>query len=64
MKVAGIAHVAIGSDFDRAVPLPFDATRMPLVTEALLAEGLDAAAIGAMIGGNVFRLLAETLPAS
>ncbi len=37
---------------------------MPLVTEALLAKGLDPAAIGAVMGGNVFRLLAETLPGS
>ncbi len=64
VEVAGIEHVALGSDFDGAVPVPFDATGMPLLTEALLAQGLDAAAIRAVMGGNVFRLLAETLPAA
>ena len=37
IELAGIDHVGIGSDFDGAVPTPFDATGMPLLTEALLA---------------------------
>jgi membrane dipeptidase len=63
IEVAGVDHVALGSDFDGAVPLPFEASGMPLLTESLLAHGLDAAAIGAVMGGNVFRLLSEALPA-
>jgi microsomal dipeptidase-like Zn-dependent dipeptidase len=61
--VVGIEHVALGSDFDGAVPTPFDATGMVLITEALLADGFADADIAAVMGGNVFRLLAETLPA-
>ena len=63
IEVAGVEHVGLGSDFDGSVPVPFDASGMPLLTEALLAEGLDPASIAAVMGGNAFRLLAEALPA-
>lgn len=62
IEVAGVGRVALGSDFDGAVPVPFDATGMPLLTEALMAEGLTPVAIGSVMGGNVFRLLRTTLP--
>lgn len=62
VEVAGLEHVALGSDFDGAVPIPFDATGLPQLTEALMAAGLDRDAIAAVMGGNVLRLLAETLP--
>jgi microsomal dipeptidase-like Zn-dependent dipeptidase len=62
IRVAGVDHVALGSDFDGAVPVPFDATGLVLVTDALIALGLDDDAIRKVMGGNVHRLLAETLP--
>ena len=63
IDLAGVDHVAIGSDFDGAVSTPFDASGMPLLTEALLAEGLSDEDIGAVMGGNAIRLLSATLPA-
>ena len=60
--VAGAEHVALGSDFDGAVPVPFDATGLVLLTDALLEAGLDDDTIRKVMGGNVRRLLAETLP--
>ena len=60
--VVGVDHVGLGSDFDGAVPVPFDATGVVLVTDALLAEGFDEAAIGRIMGGNAVDLLARTLP--
>ncbi|HEY7513495.1 MAG TPA: membrane dipeptidase [Vicinamibacteria bacterium] len=60
--VAGIEHVALGSDFDGAVTTPFDASGLPLLTEALLADGFGEAEIAAVMGGNVRRLLEQTLP--
>ena len=39
--VAGVDHVGLGSDFDGAVPEPFDATGLVLLTDALLDAGLD-----------------------
>ena len=61
-SVVGVEHVALGSDFDGAVTEPFDTTGVVLITDALLAEGFTDAEVGAVMGGNVFRLLAETLP--
>ncbi|HWS55429.1 MAG TPA: dipeptidase [Pyrinomonadaceae bacterium] len=60
--LAGVAHIALGSDFDGAVVTPFDATGLPLVTDALLAEGFSEEEVALVMGGNVLRLLAETLP--
>jgi microsomal dipeptidase-like Zn-dependent dipeptidase len=64
VTVAGIDHVGLGSDFDGAVPIPFDATGIVQVTDALLAEGFDQPAIGAIMGGNAVRLLRGALPPS
>ncbi len=61
--VAGVDHVGLGSDFDGGVCTPFDASGMVQLTDALLAEGLSDADVGAVMGGNVLRLLGEALPA-
>jgi membrane dipeptidase len=58
----GVDHVALGSDWDGAVPVPFDAANVARLTDALLAAGLDEAAIRAVMGENVLRLLATALP--
>ena len=60
--LAGVEHVGLGSDFDGAVATPFDASGMPLLTEALLAEGLSEGDIAAVMGGNAVRVLAASLP--
>lgn len=60
----GVEHVALGSDWDGAVPVPFDAANVVRLTDALLGVGLDEAAIGAVMGENVLRVLATALPAS
>ncbi|HEX72890.1 MAG TPA: peptidase M19 [Candidatus Hydrogenedentes bacterium] len=62
VRVAGAPHVALGSDFDGAVPMPFDASGMPLITEALLREGFSESEIAAVMGGNLVRFLQKTLP--
>jgi microsomal dipeptidase-like Zn-dependent dipeptidase len=64
VDVAGVEHVGLGSDFDGAVPTPFDATGLVMLTDALLEAGLDEAAIAKVMGGNARRLLAEMLPAT
>lgn len=62
IAVAGVDHVGLGSDFDGAVQVPFDASGMALVTDALLAEGLSDGEVAAVMGGNVVRLLTAALP--
>ncbi len=63
IDLVGPGHVALGSDWDGAVAVPFDAAHVVRLTDALLAVGLDEAAIRAVMGENVLRLLAATLPA-
>jgi membrane dipeptidase len=62
--VAGIDHVGLGSDFDGAVPVPFDATGLVQLTDALLDAHFDDAEIGKVMGGNVRRVLLENLPSA
>lgn len=62
VNVAGFEHVALGSDFDGAVEAPFDVTGLVQITQALLDLGLDRTVIEGVMGGNVRRLLAASLP--
>lgn len=62
-NIAGARHVALGSDFDGAVAQPFDASGLPLLTQALLAQGMPEKDIAQVMGGNALRFLAENLPA-
>jgi microsomal dipeptidase-like Zn-dependent dipeptidase len=63
VEVAGVDHVGLGSDWDGAVPVPFDASGIAQLTGALLDAGLGDAAIAAIMGGNAVRVLTEVLPA-
>lgn len=60
--VAGVDHVGLGSDFDGAVATPVDVSGMALVTEELLLRGLAVEEIRKVMGGNVVRVLRQTLP--
>jgi microsomal dipeptidase-like Zn-dependent dipeptidase len=64
VAVLGPEHVALGSDFDGAVSVPFDVSGMARLTAALFAQGMDEATIGAVMGGSAIRLLRDTLPPS
>ena len=59
--VIGADHVGLGSDFDGAVPVPFDVSGMAVLTAALLDAGLDEATIAAVMGGTAIRLLRASL---
>lgn len=58
----GVEHVALGSDFDGAVAMPFDAAGMVQITDALLAAGFTVADIEKIMGGNALRVLEQSLP--
>jgi microsomal dipeptidase-like Zn-dependent dipeptidase len=62
VKRAGIEHVGLGSDYDGMASVPFDTTGMALLADALLKDGFSEEEIGLIMGGNVLRLLKETLP--
>lgn len=61
VAIAGTEHVGLGSDFDGAVPVPFDATGVVQITDALLDDGFSPASIRAIMGGNVLRVLRGAL---
>jgi membrane dipeptidase len=60
--VAGIEHVALGSDFDGAVHTPFDAAQLPELTDALLKQGFNTEEVHAVMGENALRFFRKNLP--
>ena len=63
VRVAGINHVGLGSDFDGAVTTGFDTAALAAVTQALIDAGLSDGDIAKVMGGNVRRLLMAGVPA-
>lgn len=61
-NVAGVEHVALGSDFDGAILAPIDAGGLALITEGLLEQGMSPADIEKILGLNALRVLAANLP--
>lgn len=62
VDLVGPDHVALGSDWDGMVITPFDVSGVALVTDALIKHGLTEKDIAKLMGGNVIRILRETLP--
>ncbi len=61
VKVAGIDHVGLGSDFDGA-EMPYgmeDASRLPRITQGLLQRGYTETEIQKILGGNMLRLMQD-----
>ncbi len=62
VQVAGVEHVGLGSDFDGATTEPWDASGLALVTQALMDAGMSPGDIALVMGGNVVRVLSQSLP--
>jgi len=62
VNLVGIAHVALGSDFDGSVIAPFDSAHLVELTDALLKNGFTPDEIRAVMGENALRFLLENLP--
>lgn len=62
IELLGEDHVALGSDWDGSVGVPFDAAGLPALTHSLLDAGLTEEQIAKVMGGNMMRYLRETLP--
>ena len=62
VNLAGIEHVALGSDYDGAAHNAFDTTGLVLITQGLMDAGYSEADIADIMGGNVQRLLLAQLP--
>jgi|GEM_PF-50397 len=62
VKIAGVDHVGIGSDFDgiSCSPAGIDSVAdLPKITEALYQRGYKAADLQKILGGNLMRVFAE-----
>ena len=61
VKVGGVDHVGLGSDFDGA-NMPYgmeDASKLPKITEALLHKGYSEGDVRKILGENTLRVMAE-----
>jgi membrane dipeptidase len=60
VRVAGVDHVGIGSDYDGVPRLPEhleSVATYPRITQELLNRGYDRESIHKILGGNVMRVL-------
>jgi len=62
IALVGDAHVGLGSDFDGAITAGFDTSRLSVITQALLDAGHRPERVQRVIGGNILRVLGESLP--
>ena len=62
VSIAGIGHVALGSDFDGSVTTAFDTSEYAALTQELLHRGFTKEQIAAVMGENIIRFLLENLP--
>ncbi len=64
VKVAGIDHVGLGSDFDGVAALPEgieDCASLPKLTQRLVDRGFGAADIRKILGENFLRVMEEAI---
>jgi membrane dipeptidase len=64
VKVAGVDHVGLGSDFDGCSLTPTgldDVSDLPRITEKLLERGYSQKDIEKILGGNLLRVFAAAL---
>jgi membrane dipeptidase len=62
VKVAGVDHVGLGSDYDGVTKLPVqleDVSSYPLLTQELLNRGYTAEGIHKIMGRNVLRVMRQ-----
>lgn len=62
VDVAGLRHVALGSDWDGATTTAIGGATIAQLTQALLDAGFTEAEIRAVMGENAIRFLLENLP--
>jgi membrane dipeptidase len=63
VKLAGIDHVGVGSDFDGIQAVPADLSSvadLPNLTKELLKRGYSEQDIDKILGGNMLRVMEQT----
>ncbi len=59
--LVGVESVALGSDYDGSVTVPFDITGLPLIVDGLMKAGFTEEEIRAVMGENVKRFFLQNL---
>ncbi|WP_397568857.1 dipeptidase [Schlesneria sp. T3-172] len=62
VKLAGIDHVGIGSDYDGITLLPVqldDVSTYPLITQEMLNRGYSASQVHQVMSGNILRVMRQ-----
>lgn len=62
VDVAGLDHIALGSDWDGATTVAIGGDAVVQLTQALLDAGFTEEEIRAIMGGNAIRFLLANLP--
>ena len=62
IELVGDDHVGLGSDYDGATTVGFDTSQLAVLTQQMLSEGIPAASVQKILGGNVVRVLRAVLP--
>lgn len=58
----GADHVALGSDYDGAVPVAFDTSELAVLTAEMRKAGFADEEIAKVMGGNALRFFRDQLP--
>ncbi|XOZ34442.1 dipeptidase [Halomonadaceae bacterium KBTZ08] len=62
IDLLGADHVALGSDYDGAVKVGFDASKLAVLTDTMRSQGFTREVIRKVMGGNTLRFLHANLP--
>jgi microsomal dipeptidase-like Zn-dependent dipeptidase len=62
IDIMGVAHVALGSDYDGTVAVTFDTSELVVLTDAMLQAGFTEDEIRKVMGENVKQFLLDNLP--
>jgi microsomal dipeptidase-like Zn-dependent dipeptidase len=63
IDLLGVDHIALGSDYDGTVTVPFDTSELAILTETMLQSGFTEDEIRKVMGDNVRRFMLQNLPA-
>jgi len=63
IDLLGVDHIALGSDYDGAIKVPFDTSELVVLTEEMMKTDFTETEIRKVMGENMMRFLAENLPA-
>lgn len=64
VRVAGVDHVGLGSDFDGISTTPVgleDVSKLPLLTDELLRRGYGKRDVEKILGGNLLRVVSKAM---